>query len=473
MKQKRGLMLKLVTAVIALVLVLNLNPIPVQAIYVSEIVVEPEVAANQVGTVHTVTAVAMGAGGVVPGVEVYFSVIRGPNAGVNGVSTTDVSGKASFTYTSNDISGIDTISVDSDPSAGYKKFAKKVWLEEPTSGQIETDVFLQSAAEISFVDPITGDSQRNWLTGITVVEVDLGSLGDSDGDGLEEVSAKIIMMDLADSSDHLVITVWSESVYLPIFSHGKIEELTNNTLNVLDIPPFAAGGTAVSTFGFDFKLLLEGGYHFRNIEPVSLAAVIDHKPPEAVTWYNETNPVIHVGGEEIPGPHDMYWHWFVLGDYLSYPEEYISYPEVQLELLPESATNPPGTDHTVTAVYTLDGFPLQGKTIYFVVSGPNAGEQVESVTDAEGEATFTYTGDGGEGEDIIYAGSMLTIGYQDIHATKEWVTTPPPPPPPPPVEVGGEVYPVNKVGVLAPWIALTAAILLISGITLAVRRRRI
>ena len=44
-----------------------------------------------------------------------------------------------------------------------------------------------------------------------------------------------------------------------------------------------------------------------------------------------------------------------------------------------------------------------------------------------------------------------------------------PPGPGPGIVVGGEVYPVNKVALLAPWIALAAAI--IAGATIAVRRR--
>jgi len=45
-----------------------------------------------------------------------------------------------------------------------------------------------------------------------------------------------------------------------------------------------------------------------------------------------------------------------------------------------------------------------------------------------------------------------------------------PPPPLPPVEVGGTVYPVSKLIVLAPWIALAAALLV--GATIIIRRRR-
>jgi VCBS repeat-containing protein len=414
--KRKDLMLKLIAVVITLVLVWNLNPIPVQAISVHEIAVEPEVATNQVGTNHTVTAVATAVGGeAVPGLPVHFSVIRGPNLGVVGDNITDVNGEASFTYTSNGFPGIDTISVEiDDPNQPLKEFAEKVWLE-PASGQIETDVFLQSAAYISGSVPPIGDFGQ-VLTGITVIEVDLGSLGDSDGDGLEEVSAKIIMMELTNPSGSLVLTGGGNSV-------GKIEELTNNTPGVLDIPPFAASGTAVSTFEFDFWLLFIEEFYFGNIEPVSLVAVIDHKPPEAGTWYSETNPVIHIGGEDLPGPYDMYWDWFVLG-------EYSPLPEVQLELLPESATNPTGTNHTVTAVYTLDGFPLQGKYIRIIVdSGPNAVIIHDSFTDAEGKATLTYTGDGGAGTDKIIAATWLTL-EQDIHAHKVWQTPPPPNQPP-------------------------------------------
>jgi len=48
-------------------------------------------------------------------------------------------------------------------------------------------------------------------------------------------------------------------------------------------------------------------------------------------------------------------------------------------------------------------------------------------------------------------------------------SAPPPPPPPPPV--GGTVYPLNKLAILAPWIAL--AVLLAGGLSwLTLRRRR-
>ena len=58
-----------------------------------------------------------------------------------------------------------------------------------------------------------------------------------------------------------------------------------------------------------------------------------------------------------------------------------------------------------------------------------------------------------------------TVGNADFATTTVSVT-----PPSPPVEVGGEVYPVNKLTIVAPWIAL--AVVIIGGATIAVRRRR-
>ena len=44
--------------------------------------------------------------------------------------------------------------------------------------------------------------------------------------------------------------------------------------------------------------------------------------------------------------------------------------------------------------------------------------------------------------------------------------------PPPDIEVGGDVSSVNKVALLAPWIAL-AAVIVAGGVTIAARRRRL
>ncbi len=76
-----------------------------------------------------------------------------------------------------------------------------------------------------------------------------------------------------------------------------------------------------------------------------------------------------------------------------------------ITLDPAAGAAEPGTDHTVTATVRNDvGALLPGATVTFnVVSGPNTGETGTAVTGANGEATFTWTGDGGPGTDTIEA----------------------------------------------------------------------
>lgn len=106
----------------------------------------------------------------------------------------------------------------------------------------------------------------------------------------------------------------------------------------------------------------------------------------------------------------------------------------QLTLAPPDATNPTGTQHTVTAT-AVDGNapnpPLVGVTVNFsILSGPNAGESGSDVTDANGEATFTYVGDGGAGIDMIQANMVDPATSQTILSNtvrKEWIVVNLPP----------------------------------------------
>ncbi|TFH24133.1 MAG: hypothetical protein E4H03_04410 [Myxococcales bacterium] len=79
----------------------------------------------------------------------------------------------------------------------------------------------------------------------------------------------------------------------------------------------------------------------------------------------------------------------------------------QKNLTPALDYNPPNTNHTVTATL-LDSDPpnnpVSGVTVTFtVISGPNTGDTGTDPTDVNGQATFTYLGDGGIGVDRISA----------------------------------------------------------------------
>ena len=111
-------------------------------------------------------------------------------------------------------------------------------------------------------------------------------------------------------------------------------------------------------------------------------------------------------------------------------------PVAGISLTPETATNDIGTSHTVTATITdLLGKRTADVDVSFeVTDGPNAGDSAMDTTDANGEATFTYTGDGGTGTDTIQA-CFLNEQEQEVcdTATKEWVEPAPTPTPTPTV----------------------------------------
>lgn len=93
--------------------------------------------------------------------------------------------------------------------------------------------------------------------------------------------------------------------------------------------------------------------------------------------------------------------------------------QADLSLVPETADRMRGEDHEVTATMFRgadpDAYPLAGLDVDFiVVNGPNAGDMATAVTDTDGVALFSFTGDGGPGVDTIVAeglhpGTGLTL----------------------------------------------------------------
>ncbi len=95
------------------------------------IVLGPATATNPVGTNHTVTATVVDATGApIPGITVTFTITSGPNSPGGGTSVTDVNGHASFTYTSNGLTGTDLIQasfVNSQMQTVTSNVVSKIW----------------------------------------------------------------------------------------------------------------------------------------------------------------------------------------------------------------------------------------------------------------------------------------------------------------------------------------------------------
>jgi hypothetical protein len=64
---------------------------------------------NPISISHTISATVAGTGNPQSGVNVTFTVVSGPNEGEKGWAITDSNGQATFTYTSNGASGVDSI----------------------------------------------------------------------------------------------------------------------------------------------------------------------------------------------------------------------------------------------------------------------------------------------------------------------------------------------------------------------------
>lgn len=104
---------------------------------------------------------------------------------------------------------------------------------------------------------------------------------------------------------------------------------------------------------------------------------------------------------------------------------------VGITLSPASATNIVGQTHTVTATLTdLLGNPQPSILVIFsIISGPNSPFNASGTTDASGQASFTYTGSGGVGQDKIKACFTDLAGKLKCdEATKDWKPLPNTPP---------------------------------------------
>jgi hypothetical protein len=138
------------------------------------------------------------------------------------------------------------------------------------------------------------------------------------------------------------------------------------------------------------------------------------------TTYDGATPLLSASTPITPGAHTLYLSIFDQRDliydsavfldnlvvgFAPNPEQNCiagAQPKVfTMSLDPGTDENPQGTEHTVTATLLEGGTPLADATIDFAVSGANTASHSE-VTDALGQATFTYLGLN-EGSDIITA----------------------------------------------------------------------
>jgi hypothetical protein len=166
-----------------------------------------------------------------------------------------------------------------------------------TPDPIEVDHFPNSYAEVEFSCPGI-PPEVVMLKGPTTVEVDLGALADTDGNAREQVPTEIVALQLTGESSIGPILLRQSPTMRTL---GKIEETTNNTPGVLDIPPFTHTGTADSFFDVFFEVEVpELGVVLHNEKPKRLTTRITHKPPAGGEAYEGLDVIPLFGPDGTP-----------------------------------------------------------------------------------------------------------------------------------------------------------------------------
>lgn len=124
-------------------------------------VLAPQVAFNQLGTVHQVTAkITDSQGQPVPDSEVAFEVTEGPNAGDSGVVITDVNGVATFDYTGDGGIGVDRI-IAICPEGAESNPVLKFWDEDCQANGISDTCDLDCAGFDGLCSQVDGCGLSN------------------------------------------------------------------------------------------------------------------------------------------------------------------------------------------------------------------------------------------------------------------------------------------------------------------------
>ena len=107
--------------------------------------------------------------------------------------------------------------------------------------------------------------------------------------------------------------------------------------------------------------------------------------------------------------------------------DWVAAPVPQCTLAPASASLIENNSHTVVSTVTLNGQPVAGVLVTFMVdAGPNIGKTGMDTTDASGQASFTYLGNNGLGADNINASGTHQGEFFECDAQVDWNAAPVP-----------------------------------------------
>ena len=404
----------------------------------------PSFETNTFGEMHTVTAtVTTDLGAAVVGVEVRFLVMSpGPNSGDSGDDTSDASGDTTFTYTGDGGVGTDTITawVDLDGDGVIddgepQDLAVKIWVAAAVtsvtlSPSSDTNPIGTSLTLTATLSPVTNgalvrfeitDGPHAGATGLNTTNSSsqafftyLGSTTgtdivfawfDQDNDSVRDAGEpQAVALKTWTSTGVTSITLEPASDTNPIGStHTVTATVSPTTVGAVVRFRVASGPNAGATGVDTTNANSRATFSYSN-------AVVGLDVIEA--WVDTNNDGVRDAGEAQTA---VLKTWVASGAVSA------------IALAPPADTNFVGSSHTVTATVTPQ---ITGVLVRFdVISGPNIVKTGADVTDAAGQATFSYTGSV-FGNDVILAwGDLDGDGQPDSNepqaiATKERVAQP-------------------------------------------------
>ncbi|HEY6324756.1 MAG TPA: carboxypeptidase regulatory-like domain-containing protein, partial [Thermoanaerobaculia bacterium] len=367
----------------------------------------PPTSATVTGTPATLTAVLTDASGQpLPNVIVHFSVTAGPNRGTSGQAATDVTGRAPFRYGST-IVGTDTLQASFTNASGATLESNPATLvsQSPFNLAVFVGYADNARPHPAFPVPWQGDPNVLFIGGAPPFDAGAVRL-----DNVSDIPFAVdgVVVDLQRTVVRIVdprqpvppvFNYWGSFVIPP---HGSaiLTQTAFINFDTSDYPIFNCGQFLPDDTEFP-KITVTSGD--RSTSYLDTAHIID------TFGYDH-------GGFCGPDTNESL-QWRAIGGSASTSPG-------QLALLPAAAANPLGALYTATAAATdAGGSPLVGVTVVFTVaSGPNAGQTAQAVTDANGLATFSYTGTTA-GTDTLSASITNASGslFQSSSVTALWL----------------------------------------------------
>ena len=387
----------------------------------------PAADVNLVGSPHTAAAVfRRGNGAGAAGVPVSVSIPTGPNALVLADAVADATGRVAFTYTGGQTPGTDVIEfaavVDGEV---VRCAATKTWAVGQPTCSVAPDTATNLAGTRHDVTATfrRGNGQRAAGAAVSIAVVtgpNATILADAVTNASGQVSfgytgaqrAGTDLIELAAVVDGQVVRcaaskTWRFAAPTCTAAPAMASNVVGSSHTVT--ASFRRGdGTAAA--GVDVAASVSAGPNAG-----LLANAITNAGGQAALTYT---------GAGAAGTDTISFRGIVDGQVASCTasKTWVDAP-ASCDLTPTVATNRTGTPHTVVAVFRRpDGTLASGVTVSLdVLSGPNAPRQITAVTNATGQATFTYTGGATAGVDVLELRGRINGRDVTCRGTKTWV----------------------------------------------------